>query len=49
MSDKFVDLVKEKMAEIRKQSEQDNGNTAPEIRISREPETEADDEPPVKH
>lgn len=47
MSDKFVEIAKEKMAEIRKQREQDEGKTAPEIKISREPKPETD--MPVKH
>ncbi|KKO11893.1 hypothetical protein [Pseudohongiella sp.] len=47
MSNKFVELVKEKMADIKKQREQDNGKTAPEIRIEREQKPESDE--PVKH
>jgi hypothetical protein len=49
MSDKFAEIVKEKMAEIKKQREQDNGKSAPEIRISREPDAETEPEQPVKH
>ncbi len=49
MSDKFAEIVKEKMAEIRKQREQDNGNTAPEIRINREPEAREKTDKPVQH
>lgn len=47
MSDKFVEIAKAKMAEIKKQREQDEGKTAPEIKINREPK--ADTEKPVKH
>jgi len=49
MSNKFVEIIKEKMADIKKQREQDNGKTAPEIRIEREPETENKPDEPVKH
>ncbi len=49
MSNKFVELIKEKMADIKKQREQDDGKTAPEIRIEREPETENKTDKPVKH
>lgn len=49
MSDKFVEIVKEKMAEIRKQREQDNGKTAPEISIDREPASAGKTDKPVKH
>ncbi|MEX0738353.1 MAG: hypothetical protein WD071_03320 [Pseudohongiella sp.] len=47
MSDKFADIVKEKMAEIKKQREQDKGQSAPEFKINREQAPESDK--PVKH
>tara|TARA_R100001039_G_C1850892_1_gene111206 strand:- start:1063 stop:1212 length:150 start_codon:yes stop_codon:yes gene_type:complete len=49
MSDKFAEIVKEKMAEIKKQRDQDNGKTAPEIRINREPEAGNKTDKPVQH
>jgi len=48
MSDKFVDLIKEKMAETKKQREQDKGKPAPDFQINREPKTEEKQEQ-VKH
>lgn len=49
MSDKFAEIVKEKMAQIKSQREQENGKTAPEIRINREPDSETETDKPVKH
>jgi hypothetical protein len=55
MSNKFIDLIKEKLAETKKQREQDKGKAAPDFQINREPESEPVSESeqakekPVKH
>jgi len=54
MSNKFIEIVKEKMAQIKKQGKQDEGKTAPEFTFDRAPETEEAEaetktETPTKH
>lgn len=49
MSNKFVEIVKEKMAEIRKQREQDKSGPAPDFTFERKPQAQRESEKPVKH